>query len=493
MLTRRVRRVRAQARAGRAHRGERREPRPQAVPQPLGRRDPHPAGRPAAAAARRGRSGARARARPGNCAWGSFRSAANPVLRDITERVVIASKGRFDRALEPAPNASAAACRRESTIDADEFMAATLDVWDIPPESARRVVAPGAVPGRAARAADPTSTRTRTISCSTRSWDRARRWSPPRGSAAATSATTSTPPTSTSRGCACATKATPRHRAPSTHEPPSPSPTATAPTSRRARRAKARPRRRSPRSCCSETGFTIVAKNQRVRGTGVVDQLHRHRRRRRRVVLRRVGRVHEHARRAAAHRHGVEVARARARARAERARARSCSSPRTCRARAARATSRCATADDIVFDVIEMRSADGYETAAQVRGGRALRSGRSPDDDHRGRHRARDARVTTTSKPRSSPRPTTLRNVEPSDYETLLRGVEGTASPDVFTAALDERARVPRRARRSARSRPPLVVEWKGAHRAPGDEVVPADLRSTTSTSSAASTCRASS
>ena len=34
----------------------------------------------------------------GNCAWGSFRKAANPVVRDITERVIIASKGRFDRA-----------------------------------------------------------------------------------------------------------------------------------------------------------------------------------------------------------------------------------------------------------------------------------------------------------------------------------------------------------------------------------------------------------
>jgi DNA modification methylase len=30
----------------------------------------------------------------GSCAWGSFRSAANPVLRDITERVVVASKAR---------------------------------------------------------------------------------------------------------------------------------------------------------------------------------------------------------------------------------------------------------------------------------------------------------------------------------------------------------------------------------------------------------------
>ena len=35
----------------------------------------------------------------GSCAWGSFRSPANPVLRDLTERVVLASKGRFDRAL----------------------------------------------------------------------------------------------------------------------------------------------------------------------------------------------------------------------------------------------------------------------------------------------------------------------------------------------------------------------------------------------------------
>ena len=34
----------------------------------------------------------------GSCAWGSYRSAANPVLRDVSERVIVASKGRFDRA-----------------------------------------------------------------------------------------------------------------------------------------------------------------------------------------------------------------------------------------------------------------------------------------------------------------------------------------------------------------------------------------------------------
>ena len=37
----------------------------------------------------------------GSCAWGSFQQPTNPVLRDLTERVVVASKGRFDRSLTP--------------------------------------------------------------------------------------------------------------------------------------------------------------------------------------------------------------------------------------------------------------------------------------------------------------------------------------------------------------------------------------------------------
>ena len=32
----------------------------------------------------------------GSCAWGSYQSPANPVLRDTTERLLIASKGRFE-------------------------------------------------------------------------------------------------------------------------------------------------------------------------------------------------------------------------------------------------------------------------------------------------------------------------------------------------------------------------------------------------------------
>ena len=81
----------------------------------------------------------------GSLAWGSYRSATNPVLRDITERVIIASKGRFDRAQKPAKRETAGMPHR-SSVSADEFMEATLDVWRIDPESARRVGHPAPFP-----------------------------------------------------------------------------------------------------------------------------------------------------------------------------------------------------------------------------------------------------------------------------------------------------------------------------------------------------------
>ena len=81
----------------------------------------------------------------GSCAWGSYRSAASPVLRDITERVVIASKGRFDRALS-VKEREAKKLPHKNSISSDEFMAATLDVWDIAPESAKRVQHPAPFP-----------------------------------------------------------------------------------------------------------------------------------------------------------------------------------------------------------------------------------------------------------------------------------------------------------------------------------------------------------
>jgi len=81
----------------------------------------------------------------GSCAWGSFRSAANPVLRDITERVIVASKGRFDRAVS-SRRRQASGLPSASDVSTDEFMAATLDVWDIPAESATRVRHPAPFP-----------------------------------------------------------------------------------------------------------------------------------------------------------------------------------------------------------------------------------------------------------------------------------------------------------------------------------------------------------
>ncbi len=81
----------------------------------------------------------------GSCAWGSFRSPANPVLRDVTERVIVASKGRFGRARSPKERRREG-LPHESSIAADDFMALTLDVWDIPPESAVRVRHPAPFP-----------------------------------------------------------------------------------------------------------------------------------------------------------------------------------------------------------------------------------------------------------------------------------------------------------------------------------------------------------
>jgi site-specific DNA-methyltransferase (adenine-specific) len=81
----------------------------------------------------------------GSCAWGSFRSAASPVLRDVSERVIVASKGRCDRARSVKQRAREG-LPHESTIMTEDFMALTLDVWPIPAESARRVGHPAPFP-----------------------------------------------------------------------------------------------------------------------------------------------------------------------------------------------------------------------------------------------------------------------------------------------------------------------------------------------------------
>jgi len=77
----------------------------------------------------------KAKAAGGNCAWGSWRSPANPVIRDVHEYCLCFSKGRFDRVVKGA-----------SDVSTEEFLASTLSVWEIPPESARRVQHPAPFP-----------------------------------------------------------------------------------------------------------------------------------------------------------------------------------------------------------------------------------------------------------------------------------------------------------------------------------------------------------
>jgi len=77
----------------------------------------------------------KAKGASGNCAWGSWQSAKSPRLRDIHEYLLVFAKQSFSR-----PD------KGTSDIQADEFMAATLSIWEIPPESAKRVGHPAPFP-----------------------------------------------------------------------------------------------------------------------------------------------------------------------------------------------------------------------------------------------------------------------------------------------------------------------------------------------------------
>jgi len=81
----------------------------------------------------------------GSCAWGSYASASNPALRDTTERIILAGKGRFDRAIKRAKRETLG-LPYENTITPDEFRALTLDVWRFAPASAKRVGHPAPFP-----------------------------------------------------------------------------------------------------------------------------------------------------------------------------------------------------------------------------------------------------------------------------------------------------------------------------------------------------------
>jgi site-specific DNA-methyltransferase (adenine-specific) len=70
-------------------------------------------------------------------AWGSWLSAANPILRDIHEYILVFCKESFSRR-RPA--------ERRSTISKEEFLELTKSVWTFPAESARKIGHPAPFP-----------------------------------------------------------------------------------------------------------------------------------------------------------------------------------------------------------------------------------------------------------------------------------------------------------------------------------------------------------
>jgi DNA modification methylase len=71
----------------------------------------------------------------GSCAWGSWKSSRSPRLRDLHEYLLVFTKEEFSR-----PD------KGVSDMSTEEFMQSTLSIWNIPPESARRVGHPAPFP-----------------------------------------------------------------------------------------------------------------------------------------------------------------------------------------------------------------------------------------------------------------------------------------------------------------------------------------------------------
>jgi site-specific DNA-methyltransferase (adenine-specific) len=70
-------------------------------------------------------------------AWGSWKSAANPTLRDVHEYILVFSRGAFKRQNPQ---------HRESTISKEEFLEYTKSVWTFPAEPASKIGHPAPFP-----------------------------------------------------------------------------------------------------------------------------------------------------------------------------------------------------------------------------------------------------------------------------------------------------------------------------------------------------------
>lgn len=72
-----------------------------------------------------------------SCAWGSWKSASNPVLRDVHEYILVFSKDSFSRKKDKS---------NINTIGRDEFLEWTKSIWSFPTVSAKKIGHPAPFP-----------------------------------------------------------------------------------------------------------------------------------------------------------------------------------------------------------------------------------------------------------------------------------------------------------------------------------------------------------
>lgn len=72
-----------------------------------------------------------------SCAWGSWQSASNPVLRDVHEYILVFSKESFSRKKDKS---------NVNTIERDGFLECTKSIWKFPTVSAKKIGHPAPFP-----------------------------------------------------------------------------------------------------------------------------------------------------------------------------------------------------------------------------------------------------------------------------------------------------------------------------------------------------------
>lgn len=73
----------------------------------------------------------------GSCAWGSWQSASNPVLRDVHEYILVFCKDSYSKKKVKV---------KKDTITRDDFLSWTKSVWTFPTESAKKIGHPAPFP-----------------------------------------------------------------------------------------------------------------------------------------------------------------------------------------------------------------------------------------------------------------------------------------------------------------------------------------------------------